>query len=231
MHRKTSNDQARTVALRSISLLAISTLLLSACGGGGDSEAPPPVAVATPAVAAPAPAPAPAPARARAPDVSTAKLLDLALCPVGSPGRSTDWYKTCLVNKRLVGKTPDNSRVPTLPQNPVVPCAVTLRQDGVFDFIKDGVVVMTTPPFARWFEPAGAYGNAVGSDGQRTFSATLSGVSDPNPNSARQVYNLSIQVSHFPNLSPAFSALTVSLTVSGAGAGAETCELPFNLGL
>jgi hypothetical protein len=213
MHRDTSDHQARAGAWRPISLLMMASLMVSACGGSGDADAPPAAAVGAPA-----------------PAVSNAKLADLALCPAASLGRSTDWYKTCLVNKRLVGKTPDNSRFPDLPPLPVLPCAVTLRPDGVFDFIKNDVVVMETPPVSLWFETTGTYGNTASADGQRTFSATLSGVSDPNPNSPRQSFNLSIRVVLAPDLSPVLSTLSVSLTVSGAGAGVEVCELPFNLG-
>jgi hypothetical protein len=213
MHCNTTDHPTRAKALRPIGVLMMVTMMVAACGGGGDAEAPPAAAAGTPA-----------------PAVSNAKLVDLALCPAASLGRSTDWYKTCLVNKRLVGKTPDNSRFPDLPQLPVLPCAVTLRPDGVFDFIKNDAVIMATPPVSLWFETTGSYGNTAGANGQRTFSATLSGLSDPSPNNPRQSYNLSIQVVLAPDLSPVLSTLSVSLTVSGLGAGVETCELPFNLG-
>jgi hypothetical protein len=201
--------------LRWIAVLMATALLATACGGGGGGDAAP-VAAAPPA-GTPAPGPAPAPAG------DVAVLADIEACPAAaSLISSSNWYTQCLVGKRLVGKDPITSEA----------CELRLKANGVFEYVKNGMILSTTKPVSEWLNSSGganvggSYSNQLsGSAGSfRLFGARLTGgvYSATGPALA---YNFEISVldnKTFPN-NAGLNEDTVKFDVPGGKT--ENCKL------
>jgi hypothetical protein len=167
MTTDSTNQKTTHSKLRLVGLLMATALLATACGGGGGGVAAPP-AGSPPTGSPPA-----------ASDVVT--MVDIQACPAAdSYEKNTTWYTKCLVGKRLVGKDAITSEA----------CELRLKAGGVFEYVKNGVVLSTTKPVSEWklsngdASLDGLYTNSliassVGSN--RTFKASLFGGYNPTP--------------------------------------------------
>jgi hypothetical protein len=148
--------------LRLVGLLMAAALVATACGGGGGGDAAPPTG--SPQAAS---------------DVAT--LADIEACPAAdSYEKDTTWYTKCLVGKRLVGKDANTSEA----------CELRLKAGGIFEYVKNGVVLSTTKPVSEWklfnglasvdgFYTNSLISSSVGSN--RILKASLFGGYNPTP--------------------------------------------------
>ncbi len=175
-----NNQKTTTSKLRLVGLLMATAMSMTACGGGGGGDAAPP-AGSPPAGSPPAGSPPPA--------SDVANLADIAACPQVADGISTsDWYKNCLVGKRLVGKDAISGEA----------CELRLKAGGVFEYVKNGVVLRTTRPVAEWTGTVnGFYANELNTTaGNFTlFKASLRGSYNTLPTGGTfESYNFSIDI-------------------------------------
>jgi hypothetical protein len=191
-------------------------LLATACGGGGGGGSDPGAAV--PPAGTPAPGSAPAPAG------DVAVLADIEACPAAaSLISSTNWYTQCLVGKRLVGKDPITSEA----------CELRLKAGGVFEYVKNGVVLSTTKPVSEWLDSFGAadvngsYVNYLNGSpvNYRIFLASLRGVvysAEAGP-VLRYSFQIDIKDNKASPNSPSVNEDTVKFDVPGGKT--ENCKL------
>jgi len=217
MTTKLNNQKTTHPKLQLVGLLMATALLATACGGGGGGDSP----AAPPAGSPPAGSP-PAGSPPAASDVAT--LADIEACPaVASLITDTTWYTKCLVGKRLVGKDAITSEA----------CELRFKAGGVFEYVKNGVVLSTTKPVSEWKNATSGIANVNGTyvnqlsaaaGNFRLFGATLRGGYIPITGTS-EFYSLAVDVldsKQFPN-EAGFNEDTVKFDVPGGKT--ENCKL------
>lgn len=146
-----------------------------------------------------------------APDgVVTWEVLDG--CPIVSDIVSTTEWTACVRGKRFVGKDVLTG----------VPCELRFRDDGGFDYEKNGVVT-STPPFAEWKSPIGNYSNTSGSGNRRLSGVLLSGLASPPEN-----YGIKLDIREAANLPADHGANEDHARfILGDAVSEETCKLDY----
>jgi hypothetical protein len=179
------NPKTTHPKLRLVGLLMATALVATACGGGGGGDV-----AAPPAGSPPVGSPPPAGSPPAASDVAT--LADIAACPPEAGlATSNNWYTSCLVGKRLVGKDTFTGQA----------CELRLQAGGMFEYVKNGAVIYTTK-ISDWKRAdgsstaRGSYTNLFSPDAGnfRLFSATLNGFIPNTELVPSQNYSFSIDV-------------------------------------
>jgi hypothetical protein len=213
----TQQPKNHPLSLRSMAALIATVVLATACGGGGGGDNTAAV-TPTPVGTTPTPTPTPVPINS---DVAT--LADIAGCPISSATiSSANWYSACLVGKRLVGKDTITSEA----------CELRLKAGGLFEYVKNGVVVIASPPNTQWASGSGLYSNNRGSaSGQLNFYGyMLFSALDPSTNSTVfYTFKINILDNNTYPTNPSFNDDTVffsksSTGISGLSVG-ENCKL------
>ncbi len=153
-----------------VGVLVITAMLMTACGGG-DSSTNVTVLPAASVASAPSPTSPTSPTTTTTVTPTTtpigevATLTDAMACPAQSTSiASTTWHAACLVGKRLVGTDSATGQV----------CELRLKANGVFEYVKNGVIAGTTPPLSQWLDSSGVYTHQY-FDGYRFIDGRLNG--------------------------------------------------------
>jgi hypothetical protein len=146
-----------------VGVLMAAAVLVTACGGGDSSTNVTvlPNTAGTPATSPPTTTTTTTTSTAPLGEIAT--LADVAACPASEYTASTTWHVACLAGKRLVGNTVTGEA-----------CELRLQANGVFEYVKNGVITSTTQPIAKWLNTSGTYINLL-ADGYRFFEGRLDG--------------------------------------------------------
>jgi hypothetical protein len=177
-------------------LIAVATLG-TACGGdttyvnvlpSPSSDTTTTTATATTTVTATTTAATPTAVVSPGPTNNVATSTDIEACPSSTYFTSSStWHVSCLAGKRLVGKDSVTGQA----------CELRFKDNGVFEYVTNGVVTHTTPPSSQWLNSSGIYRNKLctkSDDSFRFFEGRLNGRAFNPTTKYSEYYGISVKI-------------------------------------